>query len=183
MSVVPLSVEITDLANFFSSCARGGASIDGVACQGISEELIGMATAAIALEKKTSPAPAPVIAEAPEDHDLSRALAAMADFFRGYTEPLTLSLQAMAELEKLLRHDQEQARLLENDLARWRIYMAKADARIAELERPLAATTIKREVAVLEGVRCGKIVDLTGRRRAENAVLGNGYLGPLGGAS
>ena len=180
MSTVPLSVEITDLANFFSSCARSGASIDGVACQGFSEELIGMANSALALEKKTSPAPPPVIAEAPEDHGLSRALGAMADFFRGYKEPLTLSLQAMAALEKLLRGDQEQARLLENDLARWRIFVAEADAK---LSRGGGGDVVAREVAVLEGVRAGKIVDLTGRRRAEDARLGAGYLGPLGDAS
>ncbi len=106
---VPLSVEITDLANFFSSCARSGASIDGVACQGFAEELIGMAMSAMALEKKTSSAPPPLAAGA-ED-------------------------------------------------------------------------VVARELAVLEGVRAGKIVDLTGRRRAEDAVLGAGYLGPLGGAS
>ncbi len=180
MSTVPLSVEITDLANFFSSCARSGASIDGVACQGFSEELIGMAKSAMALETKASPAPAPVIAEAPEDHDLSRALGAMADFFRGYTEPLTLSLQSMAELEKLLRHGQEQARLLENDLARWRILVAEADAKVS---RASGGDVVAREVAVLEGVRSGRIVDLTGRRRAEHARLGSGYLGPLGDAT
>jgi len=186
MTGIPLHVELLDLAQFFESCARGGVAFDSEGAHSFAEEIADMATRAKALE---TGAPDGAVIAGPADiaavgHDLSRALGAVADFFVNHRDDkLMLTAKMRAELGALLRDQQERARQLEHDFERWRRYLAEADARIAELSGADEQAVLAREMLVLEGLRAGKIIDISGARRREHAALGRGYIGPLGDAS
>lgn len=112
---------------------------------------------------------------------ISRAVGALADLFKGYvTTGFTMSDALAKRLEELLRTQENMARALEREFEVIRLGYVAAQAQIAAGAQTL---DVERQTAVLEGVREGKVVDLSGVFRREQTVIGRGYLGDLGDAS
>ncbi len=118
------------------------------------------------------------------DHDLSRALGALASLFDGYIEGGCSFTSALAKrMRDMLSTQEDMARELECECERWRKRWAESRAEAERLKAPTAQRRVAQKTALLEGVRSGKIVDFSQRHRPEQTEIGRGYLGDLGDAS
>ncbi|MGA8169788.1 MAG: hypothetical protein WB816_02965 [Methylocystis sp.] len=168
-ALVPLHVELADIAKFFEDCAKGGVVFDREAASAFAEEIAFFAKRAEALEGAPASALVPQL-----NHDLSHSIGAMADLFKGHSKKgANLSPQAVAKIEKMLRRDQELARGLEHISNNALKALHAAKALIGEQGHALDGKTMERERAVAHGIMDGKVIDIGVHRAMREPIAGD----------